>query len=79
MTKRLHKSAAAICIALKRYTCLLVVCKVDHYVRIPRKDCNIANITICLIAILLVIVCAVVGGVENLVSSIQTRRQQLVR
>ncbi len=55
-----------------RDTRLLVVSKVDHSSGIRRKDCSIANIVICLTATLLVVVCVVVGGVDSLVSSIQT-------
>ncbi len=50
-----------------RDTCLLAVSKVDHSSGIPRKDCNIANITVCVTATLLVIIYVVVGGVESLV------------
>ncbi len=71
MTNRLHISAA-ICIALKHDTCLLVVSKVDHYVRIPRKDCNLENITICLTATLIGIR-VVVGSWKSLVFTIQIR------
>ncbi len=56
-----------------RDACLLVVSKVDHSLEIPRKDCNIANITICLTSTLVGIREVVGGRKESLVSSIQIR------